>query len=557
MKKIYVLFIVFCCTIFQNFAQPTISFQNIITGLSLPVDFVHAGDNSGRMFIVEQGGLIKIWNGTNVVSTPFLNISSIISKGGERGLLSLAFHPNYVTNRYFFVYYTNLSSDITIARYQVKANNANEADATTATVLMNIPKNYANHNGGKLNFGNDGFLYFGTGDGGSGGDPDNNAQNGNSLLGKMLRIDVNNFNTPPYYTVPSTNPYVGNSNVKPEIIALGLRNPWRWCFDKQTGDMWIADVGQGVWEEVNFKAAGNIISPTNYGWRCYEGNSVYTTCTPEIPTNNLAPIFQYDHSNNGGYSITGGLVYRGTEYPDLQGYYLCTDYVINNGWLIKNNGNNNFTVTKQTGWLSNIASFGESQNGTMYAVSLNGIIAKVVATTALPLALTQFTVQPNNLQHIIEWSVLQEYKGDKYMIERSVQNALQFETVYNTQANNNNSKNTYKVAINATVNTVFYRLKIINANGKTTYSSIVSINNNNAIKNQIKAYRSSNNTITITTQKPITNIQIIDASGRMIAEKKLQGIGSFYIENNLFLQNQITFIKANFADASTEVISIK
>jgi len=539
------------------FTQPIISFQNIITGLSAPVDFVHAGDNSGRMFIVEQGGIIKIWNGTNVLSAPFLDISGIISKGGERGLLSLAFHPNYATNRYFFVYYTNLSGAITIARYQAKTTNINEADATTGTVLMSISKNYSNHNGGKLNFGSDGYLYFATGDGGSGGDPDNNAQNGNSLLGKMIRIDVNNFSNPPYYNIPSDNPYVGNSNVKPEIIALGLRNPWRWCFDKQTGDMWIADVGQGVWEEVNFKASNTILSATNYGWRCYEGNSVYTTCNPQIPSNNQLPIFQYDHSNNGGYSITGGLVYRGSEFPDLQGYYICTDYVINNGWLIKNNGNNNFSITKQTGWLSNISAFGESQNGTLYAVSLNGTIAKVIATTPLPIQLTQFSVSLKNNQHTIEWSVLQEEKGDEYVVEKSENNLQQFIPIFSTKALQNQTQNSYKINIAAATNPVFYRLKMIHANGTFTYSSIVSINQNIPTSSTIKAYKNSSSSITLITQKPITEIQLFDVTGKNLTNKKLTGIGSFHIENSVLQQLQILFVRAIFKDGSSQIIQIK
>ncbi len=191
-------------------AQPVIGFTSFISGLSSPVDIVNAGDGTNRLFIVEQGGTIRIHNGSSLLATPFLNISTIITPGGERGLLSMAFHPNYENNRYFFVYYNNLSGDITLARYQTQAGNPNEADAGSGVVLLTIPKPFDNHNGGDLNFGPDGYLYFGTGDGGSGGDPNNLAQSGSSLLGKMIRIDVNNFSTPPFYTIPPDNPYIAD-----------------------------------------------------------------------------------------------------------------------------------------------------------------------------------------------------------------------------------------------------------------------------------------------------------------------------------------------------------
>jgi len=277
-------------------AQPVIGFSPFITsGLSAPVDIANAGDGTNRLFIVQQNGVIRIHDGTSLLPTPFLNISTIITTGGERGLLSLAFHPDYENNRYFFVYYTNLSGDITIARYQADVVNPNTADPLSGVVLMNIPKPFSNHNGGDLNFGPDGYLYFGTGDGGSGGDPFNFSQTGTSLLGKMIRIDVSNFSTPPYYTIPPDNPYVSDPNVDDHIWALGLRNPWRWSFDRSTGNMWIADVGQSALEEINFRTAG-ATGGINYGWRCYEGNQAYNTtgCLPQ--SNLIQPIFVYPHS---------------------------------------------------------------------------------------------------------------------------------------------------------------------------------------------------------------------------------------------------------------------
>lgn len=337
-------------------SQPLISFETVVSGLTQPVDAEEVNDGSHRLFIVEQTGNIRIWNGSSLNPVSFLDVSSIIStSGSERGLLSLAFHPNYSTNGLFFIYYTNTSGDITVARYSRLNNDA--ADATSGVVLINIPKRFANHNGGNLVFGQDGYLYFGTGDGGSGGDPDNNAQNPASLLGKMLRIDVNKT-TPPFYNIPADNPFAGSAASRQEIIATGLRNPWRWSFDKQTGDMWIADVGQDTWEEVNTVPAADRLN-RNYGWSCFEATHVFKSSCAAQP-NNVVPIFEYPHnSSTGGYSITGGYVYRGAEFPLLQGYYVFTDYVSGNLWLTQSDGNGGYTTSMQKG-ISTISSFGEA-----------------------------------------------------------------------------------------------------------------------------------------------------------------------------------------------------
>lgn len=356
-------------------AQPAISFETIVSGLSDPVDITEANDNTHQLFIVERTGQIRILKNGRLSSRPFFDASSLItSSGQEQGLLSLAFHPDYSKNGYFFIYYTNPSRAITIARY--KRTNDSIADASSGVVLMTIPKRFSNHNGGHLVFGRDGYLYFGTGDGGSGGDPNNNAQNGQSLLGKMLRIDVNTESAP-YYTIPPTNPNAKSTTTRGEIIATGLRNPWRWSFDKQTGDIWIADVGQDKWEEVDVVSASNTLDK-DYGWSCLEGTHSFKGCAEKA--NNVSPILQYPHNmTSGGYSITGGYVYRGSEFPMLQGYYLCTDYVSGNGWLIKADGNGGWKTTMQKSWPSTISTFGEAAGGTLYAASLSGTLYKVVA----------------------------------------------------------------------------------------------------------------------------------------------------------------------------------
>ena len=257
-------------------SQPPLTFTPVISsGLSSPVDLVNAGDGSNRVFVVQQGGTIRVYDQQFAYTGNFLTVAGI-SSGGERGLLSLAFSPSYSSNGFFYVYYTNANGDVEIARYHISAD-PNVADPASKVILITIPHPVnSNHNGGKLNFGNDGYLYFATGDGGSGGDPPNNAQNGNVLLGKMLRIAVNNSLTAPFYTIPADNPFVNDPNVKDEIWAMGLRNPFRWSFDRQTHDIWIGDVGQDAWEEIDYRAAGST-GGVNYGWRCYEGNAAYNT----------------------------------------------------------------------------------------------------------------------------------------------------------------------------------------------------------------------------------------------------------------------------------------
>src|SRR5687767_4865131 len=252
------------------FAQ-TVALQPVVSGLTEPVAIAHAQDN--RLFIVLQAGQIVIWNGTSLLQTSFLDIRSLVSSGGERGLLGLAFHPDYSQNGFFFVNYTDRSGngDTVVARYSVSAADPNRADPASARTLLVIDQPFSNHNGGQLQFGPDRYLYIGMGDGGSGGDPQNFAQNRAQLLGKILRIDVDSGNP---YGIPPTNPFVGLSGMRPEIWAQGMRNPWRFSFDSITGDLWIADVGQGDVEEIDFQPASSR-GGENYGWRIKEGSSCF------------------------------------------------------------------------------------------------------------------------------------------------------------------------------------------------------------------------------------------------------------------------------------------
>ena len=355
------------------FSAQSFALTQFATGFTSPVEITHANDT--RLFVVQQNGIIKIVqpNGT-VNAADFLNISSKITFGGERGLLGLAFHPQYATNGYFFVYYNNTAGNIVVARYTVSSANPNVANDATEKIILNIPKPFDNHNGGSIHFAPDGNLWIVTGDGGSGGDPNNNGQNKNSLLGKMLRIDINS--TGPY-NIPSGNPFVGAGvDGADEVWSYGLRNAWKFSFDQTTGNAMIADVGQGVIEEINkvpVTTAG-----VNYGWRCYEGNNTYNTAGCAASSTMTFPVAVYDHSG-GKCSITGGYVYRGTASPSLQGKYFFADYCSTQiGTLDTNN-----VITWTTPFNgNNFSTFGEDNQKELYVAAVNnGTVYKITTST--------------------------------------------------------------------------------------------------------------------------------------------------------------------------------
>jgi glucose/arabinose dehydrogenase len=351
-------------------AQPQIELKQIAMGLSRPVAIASAGDS--RLFIVLQAGQIVIYDGTRVLPVPFLDIRPLITPGisgeSERGLLGLAFDPR--RNGQFFVYYTNTSGNIVIARYQVSSD-PDRADPSSGTIVLTIPHpNFSNHNGGQLQFGRDGFLYAGVGDGGSGGDPPNNAQNRSVLLGKILRIDVSSLP----YRVPPSNPF-GN-----EIWAYGLRNPWRFSFDRITGDLIIGDVGQGSFEEVDFQPATSI-GGENYGWRIMEGLHCFSPSSNCDQTGLVRPVLEYSHAG-GACSITGGYRYRGARFPRMSGIYFYGDYCT--GTIFGGTQQSDESWTSQT-LLStqlSISSFGEDQNGEIYVADLGGTVYQITDTLA-------------------------------------------------------------------------------------------------------------------------------------------------------------------------------
>lgn len=341
--------------------SPTVKVQLALyaSGLENPTGIASTGiSGDKRIFVLGQSGKISIVNSSGtVVAEPFLDLSSIVMPGGETGLLGIAFSPKYATDGYFYLNYVDKDLNTVVARYKVSSD-ANTADASSAQVILKQKQPYYNHKGGALAFGADGYLYIAFGDGGSAGDPEKRSQDMSTWLGKILRIDVS---TLPYKS-PADNPFVSTPGAKPEIWSTGLRNPWRISFDSQTHEMYIADVGQGVIEEIDVEAAGK--GGNNYGWRCYEGEKEFKTdgCKPKDQY--VFPALSYDHSE-GRCSVTGGYVYRGAAYPDLTGKYFYADYCGGQVYFMEKK-DGKFTATKAVDTPYKISTFGQDNAGEIY-----------------------------------------------------------------------------------------------------------------------------------------------------------------------------------------------
>lgn len=365
-------------------AWPQISLTPVVSGLDLPVHVTHAGDGSGRLFVVEQRGRIRIVENGILLDTPFLDIQARVRCCGERGLLSIVFPPDFDGSGHFYVDYTladesgALDGATRVSRFQVSAD-PNRADADSEQIVLQVPQPYTNHNGGQLAFGPDGYLYVGMGDGGngsSGPDPQNNGQRPDTLLGKLLRIDVES-GAPLTYTIPADNPFIADDAYRDEIWALGLRNPWRFSFDRQSGDLYVGDVGQNRWEEVDVQSADSM-GGENYGWRIMEGSHCFAA--ESCDTRGLVlPVWTYSHDNSDR-SITGGFVYRGPDYPRMQGIYFYADFISGRIWGLRRNGDvweNRLLLGE--GWNYSFSSFGEDEAGALYAAHRgNGTIYRVI-----------------------------------------------------------------------------------------------------------------------------------------------------------------------------------
>jgi glucose/arabinose dehydrogenase len=367
----------------QEASGTGLAVELVAEGFTQPVHLAAPPGTSDRLFIVEQAGMIRIIKAGKTVSAPFLDIRDRVRSGGERGLLSVAFHPAYAANRRFFVYYTDDLGDLVISEFLTTPNNPDQADASTERRFLAIEhRKYGNHNGGQLVFGPDRFLYIGTGDGGSGGDPDNNAQNLRVLLGKLLRIDVDKPSGSKLYGIPPSNPFL-NKKGAPEIWAYGLRNPWRFSFDRGTGDLYLGDVGQNQWEEVDVQPASSA-GGENYGWRYMEGSHCFDPPAGCSSDGLTLPVLEYPTSRSA--AITGGYVYRGCRMPDLRGTFFYSDYlkgfvrtfVLDKGRATQPRDVTSELTPRSFSGTHRVTSFGEDNQGELYLVEHGGQIYRLV-----------------------------------------------------------------------------------------------------------------------------------------------------------------------------------
>ena len=352
---------------------PTLALTPVVSGLSSPVDLQFPADGTSRMLIVEQAGTIRIATNGGLSATPFVDITNKVDFGGEKGLLGLAFHPQFPQNHLFYVHYDRLSGgqmQSVIAEYSVSTSDPNQADPNSERILLTVDQPFDNHKGGQIVFGPDGFLYIGFGDGGSGGDPLGNGQNLQTLLGKMLRIDVDHQSGGKQYAIPSSNPFAGGGGL-PEIWAYGLRNPWRFSFDRAGGRLFAGDVGQDKYEEIDILTSGG-----NFGWNTMEGMHCFNPASGCNMSGLTLPIAEYDHSE--GEAVMGGFVYHGSAIPNLVGAYILADYASGTIWeLTESNGT--WTRTKLLSSGRNISSFGQDVAGELYVADYAGGVLKIVA----------------------------------------------------------------------------------------------------------------------------------------------------------------------------------
>jgi glucose/arabinose dehydrogenase len=448
-KRKLQIFIILCILIFSGKVFSQYTLDNAFPNLNFPspVFLTSAPDNSNRVYVVQQGGLIKVLpnDSSTSSSTTFLDVTSRISFGGERGLLGLAFHPNYTTNRYFYIYYTQVSTgNVIVARFTRSTGNPIVADSNSQLVLVTIPHStYSNHNGGMLFFGLDGYLYFGTGDGGSGGDPNNNGQNVNVLLGKISRINVDSASGGNNYSIPPTNPFY-NGGGRGEIFTYGMRNPWRFTQDPVSGQIWCADVGQDLYEEIDIIQNGN-----NYGWRIMEGLHCYNPPTNCNQTGLTLPIKEYGHGPE--CAIIGGYIYRGLRRPELTARYIYGDLCSKKIWKLYYVGGiiqeDQYLVTAA----SSINSFGTDQNrelyvlcgnGSIYKFGLNPIGIQPINSTASEYRLEQNYPNPFNPGTEITYSIPKESH-----VRLKIYNSAGQEVI--SLVNENQNQGTYKIQWNA------------------------------------------------------------------------------------------------------------
>lgn len=470
MKELWVAGLI---VMYSSIWAQNVTYSEAFPGLTFtaPVELLSPPDNTKRLFVVQQNGIIKVFKNkpgiTNAEVSNFLNIASQVTFNGEAGLLGMAFHPQYATNGYFYVTYTRPGPLTTVvSRFTVKPGNPNEADPQSEVILFTQAQPYSNHNGGKLAFGKDGYLYISLGDGGSAGDPQNYAQNLSSLLGKILRLDVNQSSGSLNYSIPESNPFRNNTqDYREEIFSYGLRNVWKFSIDQSTNTIWAADVGQGNREEIDIITSGG-----NYGWRLMEGTLCYNPSTNCNPGNLILPIFEYPHTDNNR-SITGGYVYRGVQIPEWQGNYIYGDYISGRIWKLEYSNNTAAnTFLNLAGGL--ISSFGEDHNGEIYVVrystSNTGRIFRYFPEA--PVAPASLILTRQSGSNELTWED-QSNNELGFIIERSPMDAINFEVIDSVQYNTTSYND---VLVNGDAEFI-YRIKAYNDGGTSDYALTESI----------------------------------------------------------------------------------
>ncbi|NIJ55523.1 PQQ-dependent sugar dehydrogenase [Dyadobacter arcticus] len=521
--------LLYTLSITSTFSQsPDVEFNTgtpYITGLTSAMQLVHAGDGSNRIFVAERAGVIKIFK-PGALTTPivFLNMNSggqVVFPAGEGGLLSIAFHPDFATNGYFYTFYTNDLRDLVVARYTATTPSGDVALASTRVQILAIDhRANTNHNGGEMHFGVDNYLYISTGDGGSGNDPPNNAQNPAVLLGKLLRIDVDVPETAEKkYAIPSTNP-----NPASEIYASGLRNPFRWSFDKLTNAIWIGDVGQSAREEVNYVPASDL-SGANFGWRCFEGEII----APGLPSGSICPerdactfpVYTYQTGAARGQSVIGGIVYRGTRWPLMYGYYIGTDVYSGQIHKIRSDGTpENFETSNLTG----VVDIGEDEAGEIYAVT-GASIYTITASVALPVTLINFSGSKGIEGVKLSWETSTEENSRSFEVEHSM-DAVRFENIGTVPSDNSISGAKYHFShTNKVAGINYYRLKMVDADDAFEYSKIIAVDTGleEIAENFIRPSLITDNVMNLVLDQPFQFVELVGASGQVFLKEDIGG----------------------------------
>lgn len=463
-------------------AQPSIVLTELsLTGPNLvdPIDVTGSGDGSGRLFVIEKRGTIRVIDGNTVLNDFFLDIQAAVDDSpNEAGLLGLAFHPDFPSTPYFYVNYFGNGAITYVSRFTVNPSDADDALEASEMVLLSVDQPFNNHNAGDLAFSPiDGYLYIPLGDGGSGGDPEDRAQDSTELLGKMLRIDVDG-GTP--YGIPPDNPYVSYPDVPDEIWAFGLRNPWRMSFDRVTGDLWFGDVGQGDWEEVNFQPAGS--GGHNYGWNCYEANDEYENDSDCVSMSAYDfPIFEYPQSDEcpphpcpygTGQSIVAGHVYRGSTYTTLQGYFVCVDHYTENLWVI--DPSNGFQVVQQSAspTANALCAFGEGDDGELYTTSLSAdAIYRVGTDEVLPVYFTRLDLTIRQNQVDVLWEIESTEDIVQFEVQRLDKASPIFATIGTVESESGRDRYTFADTKPAN-GRAYYRINAVLSDGSGRMSQI-------------------------------------------------------------------------------------